>query len=188
MPGRILREGILSSVRLNSLDWPEEVFYRRIMSVVDDYGRFEAHPTLLRSRCYPLLIDKVNEAQIKSWLESCKKAQLIKVYKVGGKTYLQIEDFNQSTRTASKCPCPPGVIDAKKAVKDMSNDEYMEHLKERYPRKDVAEEWKKAEDWCGANNRQFTRRFMVSWLSRAEENKTKGGLSATGQKLAKWSA
>ncbi len=54
MPNRILREGILTSERVNLLSWEAEVFYRRLMSVVDDYGRFHAHPALLRrlaSRC-----------------------------------------------------------------------------------------------------------------------------------------
>ena len=186
MPGRILREGILSSIKLTVLDWGAEVFYRRVMSVVDDYGRFEAHPTLLRSRCYPLLIDRGSEKDIKGWMDACKKAQLIKVYKVESKTYLQIEDFNQSQRTASKCPAPPGVVDSKKAVKDMSDKEYKEHLTSRYPKKDVSEEWKKAEDWCGANNRQFTRKFFTAWLNRAAETQGKGGKSATGKKLEMW--
>ena len=185
MPGRILREGILSSIRLSVLNWEEEVFYRRIMSVVDDYGRFEAHPTLLRSRCYPLLIDKVSEGEINKWMKACEKAKLIVLYKVRGKAYLLINDFTQRTRTASKCPPPPGTADGK-TVSDMTDAEYKKHLTERYPEKDVAGEWKKAEDWCGANNRQFSRKFMVSWLSRAKDEEYKGGLSATGQKLKKW--
>ena len=48
MPNRILREGILTSERIERLDWAEEVFYRRVMSVVDDYGRYYARPALLR--------------------------------------------------------------------------------------------------------------------------------------------
>src|SRR3990167_11311858 len=57
MPNRILREGILSSERINTLSVHAELFYRRLLSVVDDYGRFFAHPALLRSACYPLRVD-----------------------------------------------------------------------------------------------------------------------------------
>ena len=51
MPNRILREGILSSERVDALSEGAEILYRRLMSVVDDYGRYFAHPTLIRSAC-----------------------------------------------------------------------------------------------------------------------------------------
>ena len=54
MPNMILREGILTSERVNSLTTEEEIFYRRLISVVDDYGRYYAKPELLRSACFPL--------------------------------------------------------------------------------------------------------------------------------------
>ena len=41
MPNRIIREGILSSDRVDQLDPPAEVFYRRLMSKVDDHGLFD---------------------------------------------------------------------------------------------------------------------------------------------------
>ncbi len=190
MPARIIREGILSSVRVNELGWGAEVFYRRLMNVVDDYGRHEAHPTLLRSRCYPLLIDKVTEKDITGWINDCKKAGVLKTYRAEGKHFLLLLDFNQPTRSASKCPPPPGVIDAgsevKKAVKEMSDEEYKEHLKGRYPNLDVPSEWQKAEDWCAANDRNFTRRFMVNWLNRAKPVSSKKKMSATGETLEKW--
>jgi hypothetical protein len=39
MPSRLLREGILDSEAVNALSFAAEVFYRRLMSVVDDFGR-----------------------------------------------------------------------------------------------------------------------------------------------------
>lgn len=110
MPNRILREGILSSERVAKLDWPEEVFYRRLHSVVDDFGRFFATPTLIRSACYPLQIDKVSDFDIKCWLSATEKAGLVSIYLAeDGKLYLQIIDFRQQTRAKkSKFPDPPG--------------------------------------------------------------------------------
>lgn len=107
MPNRILREGILGSERVSRLKWPEEVFYRRLMSVVDDYGRTEANSQLLRSRCYPLQTDAVRNTDIPRWLAACEKAGLLSVYTVGGKQYVQIQNFRQQTRTDSKFPAPP---------------------------------------------------------------------------------
>lgn len=107
MPNRIVREAILSSEPVASLGWPEEVFYRRLMSIVDDFGRYEANPQLLRSRCYPLQTDAVRVTDISRWLAACQKAGLILDYAVQGKRYLQLEKFGQQQRTDSKYPAPP---------------------------------------------------------------------------------
>ena len=66
MPNRIVREGILTSERVELLSWAEEVFYRRLMSVVDDFGRYYARPELLRAACYPLLLTKVPTRTLRS--------------------------------------------------------------------------------------------------------------------------
>ena len=98
MPNRIIRDGILRSEKVNSLEPLAELFYRRLMSVVDDYGRTEAHPTLLRSSCYPLLIDKVDEPTVKNHLKECQKVGLIQLYTVDGKHFIQLTNFNQQVR------------------------------------------------------------------------------------------
>lgn len=106
MPNRIVREAILSSEKIASLGWAEEVLYRRLMSIVDDYGRHEANPKLLRSKCYPMQIDDVTVIQVSSWLTACQKAGVLVVYQSEGKMYLQINNFGQQQRSASKCPAP----------------------------------------------------------------------------------
>lgn len=106
MPSRIIREAILSSERVALLGWPEEVFYRRLLSIVDDYGRYEANHQLLRSRCYPLQVDDVRVADISRWMAACQKAGLILVFAVHGKQYLEVCDFGQQKRTDSKYPDP----------------------------------------------------------------------------------
>lgn len=107
MPNRIIREAILSSEKMALLGWPEEVFYRRLMSIVDDYGRHEANPQLLRARCYPLQTDAVRAADISRWMAACQKAGLILCYEVSGKCYLEVVNFQQQRRTDSKWPPPP---------------------------------------------------------------------------------
>lgn len=127
MPNRILREGILTSERVASLNWAEEVFFRRLMSVVDDYGRYTANPKLIRAACYPLVVDKVSDADINKWMAKCVEAGLVSVYSVSAdaddqkgsprcgkpagvsqslqKQYVQLHNFRQQTRTtASKYP------------------------------------------------------------------------------------
>lgn len=107
MPSRVLRDGILTSERVDALSERAELFYRRLMSVVDDYGRFHANPTLLRSACYPLKVDSVKDDSIKKHLAEASGAGLIVLYTVGGKEYLEIQDFGQRIQSKSKFPEPP---------------------------------------------------------------------------------
>lgn len=108
MPTRLVREGILSSEAVCSLSWAAEVLYRRLHSVVDDYGRFSASSKLIRAACYPLQIDKVSDSDIGKWLAQVAEAGLVRVYLAqDGKRYLQVEKFGQQVRSKSKCPPPP---------------------------------------------------------------------------------
>ena len=105
MPSRIIRDGIIESVAVNNLPWEAELFYRRLMSVVDDYGRYSSLPQLLVSRCYPLQVNKVSTDQVSAWLNLCTKQNLIVLYQCSnGKPLLEIQQFNQRTRTPSKFP------------------------------------------------------------------------------------
>lgn len=106
MPNRILRGDILTSERVASLDWAAEVFYRRLHSIVDDYGRHEAGHQLLRAKCYPLQTDSVRVADIARWMAACQKSGLILVYGNNGKQYLEVCNFGQQQRSPSKCPAP----------------------------------------------------------------------------------
>lgn len=121
MPSRILRDGIIESMAVNSLSWEAELFFRRLMSIVDDYGRYSAIPQLLASRCYPLQIDKVKAKHIEDWLKQCQDVGLITLYdSVTGKPTLEIVNFDQRIRTKSKFPSNP---DAKEQC--ITNDRQM---------------------------------------------------------------
>lgn len=106
MPNRILREGILTSPRMAKLGWAEEVFYRRLHSVVDDFGRYYADPGLLRAACYPRQLNKVSDSDIGKWLGACSDAALVRVYPAeDGERYLEVLDFAQQVRAKkSKFP------------------------------------------------------------------------------------
>lgn len=105
MPNRILRDGILESRRVDALSVNAELFYRRLMSVVDDYGRFYGDPELLRSRCFPRRIDKIDNADISKWVAECAKAGLLKSHETTKGPILEMIDFGQPVRTLkSKFP------------------------------------------------------------------------------------
>lgn len=106
MPSRVLREGIISSDRVNELTPESEVFYRRLMSKVDDHGRFDARSSVLRASLYPLKLDTVSENNCEQWLTDCINARLLIVYQIDGKPYVQMLDTKWQTRSASKYPAP----------------------------------------------------------------------------------
>jgi len=106
MPSRLIREGILTSDRVEQLDPPAEVFYRRLMSKVDDHGLYDARPSILRASLYPLRIDRVREADCTRWMAACQMAGLIVLYQHDGKPYLQVLDTRWQTRSEAKYPLP----------------------------------------------------------------------------------
>lgn len=106
MPSRLLREGILSSERIDLLDAPAEVFYRRLMSKVDDHGLYDARPSILRTSLFPLRVDRVREADITRWIAACEKAGVIALYSHAGKPYLQMVDTRWTARSEPKYPLP----------------------------------------------------------------------------------
>jgi hypothetical protein len=106
MPHRILRESILTSDPVDKLSMPAEVFYRRLMSVVDDFGRFDARPSILRAACFPLRIDKVREADISRWLTECETAGLIALYAVDEKPYVLYHKVATPRAKHSRYPEP----------------------------------------------------------------------------------
>lgn len=129
MPNRIIREGILTSERVNALSPNAELFYRRLQSVVDDFGRYTANPTLLRASCYPLKLDSVKEDSISKHLAECVGARLIVLYTVADKAFLELQDFRQQVRAKdSKYPSPDGhlrskcVADAQQVIADAHLD------------------------------------------------------------------
>ena len=106
MPNRIVRESILTSDKVDSLDAAAEVFYRRLMSKVDDHGLYDARPAVLRASMYPLRLDKVKEADCSRWLAACQKAGLVIVYSSGGKPYLKLLNTQWAARSEPKYPQP----------------------------------------------------------------------------------
>ena len=114
MPERIIRPGIRSSDKvaenIRNGGWLAQVFYDWLLTVVDDFGRYDARPALLRSEVFPILQDMVREADVSRCLAACEKAGLIRLYAYDGKAYLEVTKWRQRLRAAkSKWPAPPRV-------------------------------------------------------------------------------
>jgi len=107
MSDRVVRASILTSDAVCRLNWAAEVFYRRLMSVVDDFGRYDARISVLRASLYPLQLSNVSEPDIEKYVADCATAGLVRVYVVDSKRYIEIQKFNQRLRAKrSKWPSP----------------------------------------------------------------------------------
>jgi len=106
MPTRILRDGILSSRAVNAVSEPAEILYRRLMSVVDDFGRAEADPDLLRAKCFPLQLERWPTERVREFLAELGESPLVTVYHRGEKSYIQIENFGQRLQSKERFPAP----------------------------------------------------------------------------------
>lgn len=110
MPNRIIREGWIDSLAIDSLDSASERFFLRLCLKADDYGRYHAHPQLIKSTLFPLK-DDVRSADIPRWLAACEKAGLLRCYEVADKAYTEIIKFDQRTRAkTSKFPAPDKLL------------------------------------------------------------------------------
>ena len=73
MPNRIIKESICTSDTIDGLSWFEEVFFYRLMVNVDDYGRLDARPAILKARMFPLKTN-VSEKTIAETLSKLESA------------------------------------------------------------------------------------------------------------------
>ena len=107
MPNRILKESICTSEEIDKLSpLQETVFYRLIVNC-DDFGRFDARPKILKSKLFPLKDIRVE--QIEAALEALSSAELVILYEVDGKPFLQMKTWDRHQRVrakVSKYPAP----------------------------------------------------------------------------------
>lgn len=103
MPQRFLRPGITTSARFNGASWQAQSLYVRLLTLVDDYGRFEAHPMLLKSLAFPFNPEITCE-QMLALLENLRLNNLAIFYEKEGKPFFQLCRWNEKARSHSKFP------------------------------------------------------------------------------------
>ncbi|HET7624388.1 MAG TPA: hypothetical protein VFM25_03915 [Verrucomicrobiae bacterium] len=118
MPNRYVREGIIESEAVNSLSWQAEVFYRRLLNRVDDFGRYTAHPALLRASLFPLQLEKVRQTDIPRLLLECEQAGLLFVYAANEKQLLVLNKWEKGRANVSQYDAPPTDIAGRLDRKD----------------------------------------------------------------------
>lgn len=110
MPKRLLSDGVLTSDRLEKLTGEAELFFYRLLVVVDDYGRMDARPGVLRAKCFPLRVDSIDADMVAGWLRQLADVGLVRLYEAEGREYLVFNKWTKHQRIRakeSKWPDPP---------------------------------------------------------------------------------
>ena len=107
MPNRIIKESICTSDNLDKLSAFQETMFYRLIVNCDDYGRMDARAKILASKLFPL--KDIRTAQIEEGLRALTSAELVILYEVDGKPFLQMKtwDSHQQVRARrSRYPSP----------------------------------------------------------------------------------
>lgn len=107
MPQRFLKPGIRGSEKLHKCSSDEvRWFWALLLTLVDDFGRYEANSTRLRHELYPLR-DDIRTDQVRIMLDEIGRSQLALFYSADGKHYLALTGWDERARYPSRFPEPP---------------------------------------------------------------------------------
>ena len=111
MPSRVIRGEINSSGSLGRVSMRAELTFDRLLTAVDDYGRYDARPAMLKAGLFPVR-SEATPKKIAGWVAELAHEGCIRLYQVGGRPYLAMtawEKHRGKARrgTESKFPAPP---------------------------------------------------------------------------------
>lgn len=136
MPNRILKESICTSENIDQLSCMAEIAFYRLMVNCDDFGRMDARTKILKSRLFPL--KDVTGEDVQEYLDELVNAELITLYTVGGKPYLQMntwERHQQVRNHKSKFPSPDDADNQMKS--DEINCNQLQSIDDKCPRNPI---------------------------------------------------
>jgi hypothetical protein len=108
MPQRFLRPGIRNSNRWNSVSRDAQVCFIGLLTLVDDYGQYDARPSILLAEIFALWNDlnpenSVDSAGIRRILQELAGKRMVEFYdNPDGKSYLQVTQWQERVREGSK--------------------------------------------------------------------------------------
>lgn len=108
MPNRIIKDSIHTSDSLNQCTDFQFRLWVNLIVYVDDYGRGDARPSIVRHLCFPLS-DELSVEDVDDALRALARIGLILLYEVEGKPFLYFPtwDEHQTIRNKrSKFPSP----------------------------------------------------------------------------------
>ncbi|MCR4622641.1 MAG: DnaD domain protein [Clostridiales bacterium] len=111
MPNRLIKESIRISEKINKLSDFHFRLWAYLITYVDDYGRGDARPAIIKGQCFPLR-ERVTIKDIDTGLHVLADTGCIHLYDVDGESYLCFPnwDKHQTIRNQkSRFPAPEGI-------------------------------------------------------------------------------
>lgn len=108
MPNRIIKESIARSEKISSLTDFQFRLWIHLITYVDDYGRGDARPAIIRGACFPLR-DRVSNKDIEAGIRGLADIGCVSLYTVDGRPYLCLPGWDEHQRVrqkVSKYPSP----------------------------------------------------------------------------------
>jgi hypothetical protein len=110
MPSRFLRPTICNSTRFNACSFGAANLWLRILTLVDDFGRYDGRIQILHGHCFALRPD-ITQQDTAAFLAELQANRMVQVYTVDGREYVQLLEWNERKRVQkSKWPDPPADI------------------------------------------------------------------------------
>ena len=108
MANRIIKDSISQSDKISGLSDFEFRLWVHLITYVDDYGRGDARPAIIKGTCFPLR-ERLTNKDIEKGIADLAGAGCIGLYKVDGKSYLYFPNWDKHQRVRqkiSKFPSP----------------------------------------------------------------------------------
>lgn len=103
MPNRILKESICTSEKLAELSDFNFRLWAYLITSVDDYGRGDARPAIIKGRCFPLR-DAITRAQIAGGMNDLAATGCIRLYEANGSQYFYFPNWERHQTIRNKKP------------------------------------------------------------------------------------
>lgn len=101
MPNRIIKESICTSDSVDQLTWFEECLFYRLIVNCDDFGRYDGRPAIIKNRLFPLK-EELALSDVSIAVQSLVKAELVTMYVVNNRPYLQLNTWDDHQRIRAK--------------------------------------------------------------------------------------
>lgn len=108
MGNRLIKDSIQRSEKINELTDFQFRLWVHLITYVDDYGRGDARPAIVRGTIFPLR-ERMTNRDIEKGLADLAGAGCVGLYEVDGKPYLYFPNWEEHQRVrtkVSKCPAP----------------------------------------------------------------------------------
>ena len=106
MPQRFLKPGFRTSQRLSRCPMQARLMFANLISLVDDWGRYEGDLSLLRRECFPL--DDVRQKDFDEWIQALEDNDILVRYQVDAAWYVEVRRWTERKRSkSSKFPALP---------------------------------------------------------------------------------